>query len=87
MPNETVGSSQAGRRSRNHNITKMAASVAELAALCCRYILPKGGVLRDPSCGSGSMIVAGLDEGTSRVIGIDREAKYLDITRRRVHST
>ena len=58
-----------------------------LAAWWCRYILPEGGVLLDPFCGSGSMLVAGLDEGASKVIEIDRVAKYLDITRRRVHQT
>ena len=38
----------------------------------------------DPFCGSGTMLVAGLDAGTSRVIGIDREKKYLAIARRRI---
>jgi hypothetical protein len=58
-----------------------------LAAWWCRYILPPGGVLLDPFCGSGGVLVAGLDEGASQVIGLDKEAKYLETTRRRIRST
>ncbi len=56
----------------------------DVAAWWCRYILPPGGVLLDPFVGSGTMLVAGLDSGASRVIGIDREREYLAIARRRV---
>jgi DNA modification methylase len=64
-----------------------AATPYHVAAWWCRYILPRGGVLLDPFCGSGSILVAGLDEGASKVIGIDRVEKYLEITRRRVGTT
>ena len=56
----------------------------ELAAWWCRYILPPGGVLLDPFVGSGTMLQAGLDHGASRVIGIEKEKKYLGTARRRV---
>jgi hypothetical protein len=56
----------------------------ELAAWWCRYILPPGGVLLDPFCGSGTMLLAGLDHGASRVIGIDRVAKYLRTAKKRI---
>jgi hypothetical protein len=56
----------------------------DLAAWWCRYILPVGGVLCDPMCGSGTMLLAGLDHGASRVIGIDRVAKYLRVARKRI---
>jgi hypothetical protein len=56
----------------------------DLAAWWCRYILPPGGVLLDPMVGSGTMLLAGLDHGASRVIGIDRVPKYLRVARRRV---
>jgi hypothetical protein len=56
----------------------------DLAAWWCRYILPPGGVLLDPMCGSGTMLFAGLDHGASKVIGIDRVPKYLRVARRRV---
>jgi DNA modification methylase len=55
-----------------------------LAEWWCRYILPPGGVLLDPFCGSGTMLAAGLDTGASRVIGIDREAQYLKMAAKRV---
>ena len=56
----------------------------EVARWWAKYILPPGGVLLDPFVGSGTMLQAGLDEGASKVIGIDREKKYLEIARKRV---
>lgn len=50
----------------------------------CRYLLPSGGVLLDPFVGSGTTLVAGLNNGASKVIGIDREAKFLKTARRRI---
>ena len=61
-----------------------AATPYSLATWWCRYILPKGGVLLDPFCGSGTMLLAGLDCGASKVIGIEKEAKYLKTARKRV---
>lgn len=55
-----------------------------LAEWWCRYLLPPGGVLCDPFCGSGTMLQAGLDCGASQVIGIDKVQKYLDTAKRRV---
>jgi len=56
----------------------------ELAAWWCRYILPPDGVLLDPFVGSGTMLQAGLDHGASKVIGIEKEKKYLQIANRRI---
>ena len=64
-----------------------AATPYEVAVWWCRYILPPGGVLLDPFCGSGNVLLAGLDHGASKVIGIDRVAKYLRVARRRVEET
>jgi DNA modification methylase len=50
----------------------------------CRYLLPSGGVLLDPFVGSGTTLVAGLDNGAAKVIGIDREAKFLKTARKRI---
>ena len=61
-----------------------AATPYELAAWWCRYILPPGGTLLDPFCGSGTMLAAGLDHGASKVIGIDREKKYSGNTKKRI---
>jgi len=56
----------------------------DLAAWWCRYILPPGGALLDPMVGTGNVLLAGLDHGASRVIGIDRVARYLRVARRRI---
>lgn len=61
-----------------------AATPYELTAWWCRYILPPGGVLLDPFCGSGTMLAAGLDHGASHVIGIEKERKYLTTAERRI---
>lgn len=55
-----------------------------LAAWWSRYILPPGGVLLDPFCGSGTMLAAGLDHGASKVIGIEKERRYLKTAERRI---
>jgi SAM-dependent methyltransferase len=59
----------------------------ELAAWWCKYILPPGGVLLDPFCGSATMLLAGLDYGAGKVIGIDREKKYLGIAKKRIRTS
>jgi len=56
----------------------------EVAAWWCRYLLPPGGVLLDPFCGSGNVLAAGLANSASRVIGIDKERRYLRMAARRV---
>ena len=64
-----------------------AATPYDVASWWCKYILPSGGVLLDCFAGSGTMLAAGLDNGASKVIGIEREKKYLDIARRRIQGT
>lgn len=63
-----------------------AATPYDVAAWWCRYILPPRGVLLDPFVGSGTMLSAGLDHGASKVIGIDRARKYLQIAKRRIRN-
>lgn len=48
-----------------------------------RLVTPAGGLVLDPFAGSGTTLVAALVEGR-RVIGIEREAKYLPIVVGRV---
>lgn len=55
-------------------------------ALCSwwvRYLCPPGGTVLDPFCGSGSTGVAANAEGFD-FIGIEREAEYVEIARRRI---
>lgn len=61
-----------------------AATPYSLAHWWCKYILPQDGVLLDPFAGSGTMLVAGLDHGASKVIGIEKEAKYLKTAKKRI---
>jgi predicted methyltransferase len=58
----------------------------DLAAWWCKYLLPHDGVLLDPFCGSGTMLLAGLNHGASKVIGIERERNYVKIAERRIFS-
>jgi site-specific DNA-methyltransferase (adenine-specific) len=48
-----------------------------------RGVADKGSIILDPFCGSGSTGVAAMQEGM-RFIGIEREASYVDIARRRI---
>lgn len=55
-----------------------------LAEWWCKYLLPPGGTLVDPFCGSGTTLVAGLACGASHVIGIDKSSDYLQTAHRRL---
>jgi site-specific DNA-methyltransferase (adenine-specific) len=48
-----------------------------------RLVTPKGGIVLDPFSGSGSTLVAALQEGMS-FVGIEREAEYTRISSERV---
>jgi len=55
----------------------------DLMAYLCRLVTPPGGVVLDPFMGSGSTGKAALREGF-RFVGIEREAEYFEIAKRRV---
>lgn len=54
-----------------------------MAYLCC-LITPPGGLVFDPFAGSGSTGVGALLEGF-RFTGIEREAEYFEICKRRIY--
>jgi DNA modification methylase len=56
----------------------------DVAAWWVKYLLPPGGVLLDCFAGSGTMLAAGLDFGASKVIGIERQTKYIKIAEKRI---
>jgi len=56
----------------------------DVAAWWVKYLLPQGGVLLDCFAGSGTMLCAGLDFGASKVIGIEKEKKYIKIAEKRI---
>ena len=49
----------------------------------CRLVTPPKGLILDPFLGSGTTMMAALQEGF-RCVGIEREAEYVEIARRRV---
>ena len=59
-------------------------SLRLLSAWWVKYLLPEKGVLLDCFAGSGTMLMAGLDYGASRVIGIDKQKKYLKVAEKRL---
>jgi DNA modification methylase len=56
----------------------------DVAAWWCKYLLPEGGVLLDCFAGSGTMLAAGLDFGASRVIGVERQKRYIQIAQKKI---
>jgi DNA modification methylase len=66
------------------NNSHPASTPYEVAAWWAKYLLPKNGVLLDCFAGSGTMLLAGLDYGASKVVGIEKEKKYLKIAEKRL---
>ena len=63
----------------SHNTVKPIALMRYLV----KMITPKGGIVLDPFAGSGSTLVAALEEGDN-FIGIEREDEYIKIARKRI---
>lgn len=63
----------------NHPTVK---PIALMRYLCKLVRPPEGGVLLDPFCGSGSTLIAALQEGW-KVVGIDENEGYCEIARKR----
>lgn len=55
----------------------------DLMVWLCRLVTPSGGVILDPFNGSGTTGMGALDEGF-RYIGIEREERYIEISRHRI---
>lgn len=55
----------------------------DLMQYLCRLVTPPEGLILDPFLGSGTTGIAALREGF-RFVGIDREAEYIEIARRRI---
>lgn len=58
----------------------------ELMRYLVRLVTPTGGTVLDPFCGSGTTGMACAFEGF-HFIGVEREAEYVDIAKRRIAST
>lgn len=74
-------------RNRNHNGDDKnhhpTVKPVALMQYLCRLITPPNGIVLDPFSGSGSTGIAALIEGF-RYIGIDLDAEYIEITKRRL---
>lgn len=55
----------------------------QLAEFWCKYIVPENGVLLDCFAGSGGILTSGLDHG-SKVIGIEKEQRYVEMAWQRI---
>lgn len=68
------------QRAANHHPT---VKPLDLMQWLCRLVTPKGGLILDPFCGSGTTGRAAVAEGF-RFIGIEKEAEYVEIARARI---
>lgn len=69
-------------RSRNHHPT---VKPVDLMQWLVRLVTPRGGTVLDPFTGSGTTGMAAIAESMD-FIGIEREAEYIEIARRRIAS-
>ena len=92
MPRRFMATMGDGIDAREHNPEQPSAHVrnvhptvkpTDLMRWLCRLVTPPGGTVLDPFCGSGSTGVAANAEGFD-FIGIEREADYVEIARRRI---
>src|SRR5690606_34642975 len=68
-----------GKVENNHPTVKP----IKLMRYLCRLITPPGGIILDPFAGSGTTLIATVQEGFN-VIGIEREPEYCNIIRQRM---
>src|SRR5690606_1645222 len=71
-----------GGKVENNHIT---VKPLKLMRYLCRLITPPGGTVLDPFAGSGTTLLAAVQEGFN-VIGIEREPEYCEIIRRRMEA-
>lgn len=73
----------AGRGGGRRNVHPTVKSL-DLMEYLIRLITPPGGLVLDPFCGSGSTLAAVAWAGTWDALGIEQEATYIEIARRRI---
>ena len=84
--NAGLNSPRAGA-SRTHGARNHHPTVKPVALMrwLVRFVTPPGGLVLDPFAGSGTTGLACITE-QCRFLGIEREAEYVEIARRRIHS-
>src|SRR5690606_22405086 len=70
-----------GKVENNHPTVKP----IKLMRYLCRLITPPGGTVLDPFAGSGTTLIAAVQEGFN-AIGIEREPEYCEIIRQRMEA-
>lgn len=74
---------KASRKERGEGNTHPTVKPLSLMRWLVKLVTPPGGVVLDPFCGSGSTLVAAVEEGFD-CIGIEREAEYVEIIKKRI---
>lgn len=82
-PSRFFYTAKASRSERGDGNTHPTVKPIALMRWLVRLVTPPGGLVLDPFNGSGSTSVAALAEGM-RYVGCEREAEYVEITRRRL---
>ena len=70
-------------RKTTHRNTHPTVKAVSLMRYLVRMVTPKGGLVLDPFAGSGSTLIAAVEEGM-QFVGIEREEEYIKIAERRV---
>jgi DNA modification methylase len=76
---------KASKKDRGEGNKHPTVKPTDLMRYLCRLVTPPGGLVLDPFCGSGSTGKAAALEGFN-FIGIEREAEYAEIARRRIQA-
>jgi DNA modification methylase len=74
---------KASRKDRGEGNNHPTVKPTDLMRYLCRLVTPPGGLVLDPFAGSGSTGKGAVLEGF-RFVGIEREAEYVEIARRRI---
>lgn len=74
---------KASRRERGEGNNHPTVKPIALMRYCVKLITPPGGTVLDPFSGSGTTLLAAMEEGFSSV-GIERESEYVEIIRSRI---
>lgn len=74
---------KAKRSERGEYNTHLSVKPIELMKWLVRLLSPKDAIILDPFAGSGSTLLACLEENVNAV-GIEKEAEYVEITKRRI---
>jgi site-specific DNA-methyltransferase (adenine-specific) len=74
---------KASKSERGDDNTHPTVKPVALMAWLCRLVTPPGGIVLDPFCGSGSTLLAAIEEGF-RPTGIELESEYVEIIIKRL---